>query len=164
MATNDNYRIQAMNRKQAEREARRETMGNDYKFDNLNGGRIRPEYLDELEKAQKDSYNHTVELSDGFKDWLDNAYKNQREERQEVARRVWESMQPSRKQLSDLDQDMHEQGNQRNINLRKNEMRERYRQSLFPDAEIERRRDENESKRHPMDVAMREKLREKNAH
>ena len=141
--------------------AQYERFGNAHKFDSLNGGRMRPEYLEEIEKAQHDSYNHTVELSDGFKDWLNNAYDNQRAERQEVARRVWESMQPPKRELSDLDQDFHAQGNQRNINLKKNELRERVRQSLFPDAEIERRREKNEDERHPMDIAMRKQLEER---
>lgn len=136
-------------------------MGNDYKFDRLNGGRIRPEYLEELEKAQRDSYNHTVELSDGFKDWLDNAYKNQREERQEVVRRVWESMQPPKKELSDLDQDMHEYGEMRNYHIRKNKGKTHAETLLFPEEEIERRREKKNAERHPMDVLMRKQLEER---
>ncbi len=137
------------------------SIGYGAKFDNLNGGRISPEYLDELEKAQKDSYNHTVELSDGFKDWLDNAYKNQREERQEVARRVWESMQPKKKELDPLDQAMHEYGEMRNYHIRENKGKAHAETLLFPEEEIERRREKKNADRHPMDVLMRRQLEER---
>lgn len=145
-------------------QAKRETLGNGYKFDNLNGGRMRNEYVNEIHEAQQDSQNHSVQMSDGFKDWLSERYRNQAKERQEQIQDVKAQMFPRRGEMCELDLAMKERGNQRNINLRKNEMRERFRQSLFSDAEIERRRSENESKRHPMDIAMREKLRERKAH
>ena len=156
---NDNeYRLQAMNRKQAEREAKRETFGNGHKFDNLNGGRMRQEYVNEVYKAQQDSQNHTVQMSDGFKNWLSECYRNQAKERQDQVQNIKEQMFPVRRELSEFDMLLKENGNQRNINLQKNEMRERFRQSLFPDAEIDRRREKNEAERHPMDIAMREQL------
>ena len=70
------------------------------KYDNLNGGHLRQEYLEELEKAQRDSYNHN---SDGLKSWRNDTRQNQRAERQEVARRVWENMQQKKKDPDPLD-------------------------------------------------------------
>lgn len=131
------------------------------KHDNLNCGHLRPEYLEELEKAQKDSYNHTVEISDGFKDWLNNAYDNQRAERKEVARRVWESMQPPKRELSDLDKAIHEAGEMRNYHMRKNEGKAHAESLLFTDSETDRRRSEIDNNRHPMDIAMRKQLEER---
>ena len=134
------------------------------KFDNLNGGRIRPEYLDELEKARKDSYNHDVEISDGFQEWLSNAYDNQREERQKVAQRIWEGMQPPKKELSELDKAIHEAGEMRNYHVRKNESKAHAETLLFSEEEISSRREKNVSDRHPMDIAMRKRLEERKQH
>lgn len=161
MTTNDEYRIQAMNRKQAEREAKRETFGNGHKFDNLNGGRMRQEYVDEIHEAQQDSQNHSVQMSDGFKNWLSDRYHNQAKERQDQIQAVKEQMFPRRTELNEFEQSLHEYGDQRNQNLRKNDMREQYRRSLFSDSEIERRRESIENNRHPMDIAMRERLQER---
>lgn len=129
--------------------------------DNLNGGRLRPEYLNELEKAQHDSYNHSTPISEGFKNWLDDARENQHAERQEVARRIWEGMQPPKRELSDFDKAIHEAGNMRNYHLRKNEGKAHAEGLLFSDSETDRRRAEIDNNRHPMDIAIRKQLQER---
>ena len=43
------------------------------------------------------------------------------------------------------------------------QLRQRMRGSIFPDAEIKRRREENEEKRHPMDELMRKQIKERHS-
>ena len=155
MDTNDDYRILAMNRKQA----KREMFGNGHKFDNLNGGRMKEEYVKEIHEAQQDSRNHTVQMSDGFKNWLSDRFHNQERERQEDIQNVKERMFPKHGELSEIDKAMHEYGEKRNYHVRKYEQKERFSNSLFSD--IDRRREDIENSRHPMDIAMRNRLDER---
>ena len=161
MSTNDDYRIQAMNRKQAEREAKRETFGNDYKFDRLNGGRMKPEYIEENQQAERDAYNHTVRLSEGFQNWLNESIGYQEKARQEQAQRMREQMFPP-KEIDPLSREINAVMRGEGVET-DYQFRCRMRDRLFPDAEIERRRTENETNRHPMDIAMRERLQEREA-
>lgn len=159
MNTNDEYRIQAMNRKQAEREAKRELLGNDYKFDKLNGGRMRQEYVNEIHEAQQDLRNHTVRLSEGFQNWLNESIGYQEKARQEQAQRMREQMFPP-KEIDPLSKEINAVMRGEGVET-DYQFRCRMRDKLFPDTEIDRRRDENESKRHPMDIEMRERLQER---
>lgn len=102
-----------------------------------------------------------TEMSEGFKNWLDNAQDNQRRERQEVARRIWENMQPPKRELSDLDKAIHERGEMRNYHLHKEAGKAHAEGLLFSESEINRRRSENENNRHPMDEAMKKRLQER---
>ena len=130
------------------------SIGYDPKFDMLNGGALRQEHIDEVKQAQEDSYNHTVKLSEGFTNWLNDAYNNQHRERQEQAQRMRENMFPE-PEKDPMDQAIRDRLHGKETQF---QLRQRMRGSFFPDAEIKRRQEENESKRHPMDQAMRKQL------
>ena len=125
------------------------------KHDNLNGGQFRQEYINELEQTRKDIQDHNFKLSEGFSEWLTDAYRNQPKERQEERERIKERMFPELKK-DPFDEQIREHFKETQVQLRN-----RIRGSLFPDEETERRRTENESNRHPMDVWMRAQLAEK---
>lgn len=132
------------------------------KFDNLNGGQFRPEYIREVEQTRKDIQNHNFQLSDGLSGWLDDAYRNQHRERQEQSRRIGEQMfPPKRKELSELNQDLHDQGEMRNYYLRDRSGKAHARDLMFPEDETEKRRSQIESNRHPMDELMRKQLKDR---
>ena len=103
-----------------------------------------------------------TEMSDGFINWLDNARENQRRERRETARRIWENMQPPKRELSELDQAIHERGEMRNYHLQKEAGKVHAEGLLFSENEISRRRAEIENTRHPMDEAIKKRLQERN--
>ena len=166
--SNDNgneneYRIQAMNRKQAQRERRRlDTFGDGYKRDNLNGGRMRQEYLDEIEEAREAAYNHTLRASEGFTDWMTEAYKNQRRERQERRAELMRDAFPERESLlTPMDEAIHEQGAGANYYNELRAWKKKAAEKLFPESETERRRDEHENNRHPMDDFIRKQLEDR---
>ena len=131
------------------------------KFDHLNGGQFRSEYVREVEQTRKDIQDHNFQLSDGFTNWLNDAYHNQRRERQDNARQIREQMFPPKRELSELDQDLHDRGELRNYNLRKNAGKEHARDLLFPVDETEKRRSQIENNRHPMDELIRKQLKER---
>ncbi len=105
--------------------------------------------------------NHETEMSKGFENWLNNAFENQRAERQESARRAWAVNQLPARELSDLDKAIHERGEMRNYHLQKNAGKAHAEELLFSEAEIDRRHSEIISNRHPMDEAMRKRLQER---
>ena len=100
-------------------------------------------------------------MSDGFINWLENARENQRRERRETARRIWESMQPPERELSDFDKAIHERGEMRNYHVQKEAGKAHAEGLLFSESEINRRRAENKNNRHPMDEAMKKRLQER---
>ena len=161
---NDNeYRIQAMNRKQAERERRRSgTFGDGYKYDNLNGGRMRPEYLDEIAELREQAENHTLRASDGFLEWQADRFANQGRERKEHVQQLRERLFPERKSImTPIDEEIHAQGEQENYYRELREWKKAAAEKLFPERETERRQDERANNRHPMDVKMRQILAER---
>ena len=138
------------------------SIGYDPKFDMLNGGALRQEYLDELEQAKKDSYNHTVQLSEGFQKWLNGAKDRQEQARQEQAQRMREQMFPP-KEIDPLSKEINAVMRGEGVET-DYQFRCRMRDKLFPDAETKRRREVNEEKRHPMDVMMRKQLEAQRDH
>ena len=128
------------------------------KFDNLRGGVFRQEYIDELEQTRKDHYNHTVKLSDGLQNWLDGAKDRQEQARQEQAQRMREQMFPP-KEIDPLSKEINAVMRGEGVET-DYQFRCRMRDALFPDAETKRRREENDEKRHPMDVLMRQQYAE----
>ena len=128
------------------------------KFDNLRGGAFRQEYIDELEQTRKDHYNHTVKLSDGLQSWLNNSIGEQERARQEQVQRMREQMFPP-KEVDPLSKEINE--TMCGIGVETDyQYRCRMRDRLFPDAETKRRQEENDEKRHPMDVLMRQQYAE----
>ena len=140
----------------------KERFGNSYKFDNLNGGRMRPEYVEENMTASQDAYDHTLKPSEGFSEWLRDRHENQPQERREMIEDAKRRMFPDKgTEMSAMDQAIHETGYGPNYYRKLREDKQKAADMLFPDAEIERRREENENKRHPMDVMMRQQLAER---
>ena len=133
------------------------SIGYDPKFDMLNGGALRQEYIDELKQAQEDHYNHNVKLSEGFQNWLNNSIGEQERARQEQAQRMREQMFPPKHEVDPLSREIN--ATMCGIGVETDyQYQRRMRDRLFPDAETKRRREENEEKRHPMDVMMRQQL------
>ena len=157
------YRLQAMNRKQAKRERRQaETFGDGYKRDNLNGGIMKQEYLDEIAEAREQAENHTLKMSDGFLEWQADRFANQPRERKEQAQRIRERLFPERESIkTPMDEVIHEQGESANYYRDLREWKKAAAEKLFPEKETERRQDEHENQRHPMDVMMRQQLAER---
>lgn len=161
---NDNeYRLQAMNRKQAKRERRQaETFGDGYKRDNLNGGIMKQEYLDEIAEAREQAENHTLKMSDGFLEWQADRFANQGRERKEHVQQLRERLFPEREsKLTPMDEAIHEQGEQENYYRELREWKKAAAEKLFPETETNRRQDERANNRHPMDVLMRQQLAER---
>lgn len=163
MTNDDEFRKQAMNRKQAQGENRRsETFGDSFKRDNLNGGRMRQEYIDEITELREQAENHTLKMSDDFLEWQADRFANQGRERKEQVQRIRERLFPEREsKLTPMDEAIHEQGESANYYRDLREWKKAASEKLFPEKETERRRDERENKRHPMDVMMREQLAER---
>lgn len=161
---NENKKLPDFYQQMAERRDRKnELLGQGWndknKTDNLNAGHFRQEYLDELEQTRKDHYNHTVNLSEGFQTWLNESIDYQEKARQEQAQRMREQMFPP-KEIDPLSKEINAVMRGEGVET-DYQFRCRMRDRLFPDAETKRRQDENESKRHPMDIAMREHLRDR---
>lgn len=161
-----NYLVQQM----AERRDRKNKLlsqgWNDHnKADNLNGGLPRQEYLDELEKARQDSYNHSATLSKGFCNWMTEQFNNQPEERQARVNEIRESFD---QQLEEGRQ-VHPMDKMINEALRGERSGNYYRQrrnaerNLFPADEVEKRRSQIENNHHPMDAEMRQRLADREA-
>ena len=132
------------------------------KYDNLNGGRIRQEFLDEVEQTRQDIDNHTYQMSEGFSDWLRDRWNNQPEERRQAVQNAKQNLFPEKNNgLSELDQQIHEIGEISNYNRARNEFKARAHDKLFPEKEIKRRQDEQAETRHPMDVWMRQQLEDR---
>lgn len=128
------------------------------KADNLNGGRPRQEYLDELEKARQDAYNHTTTLSDGFVAWMDDRAKNQHRERMEEVRAL-ENHMFVKKEPHPMDIAIRERlaGSEKQVQLRN-----RMKPSLFPDDVTDQLRKDQQTT-DPMDLAMRQRLADREA-
>ena len=128
------------------------------KYDNLNGGRPRQEYLEELDKARQDAYNHTVTFSDGFNEWMADRYQNQHRERMEDVRQIEDHM-FVKKEPHPMDIAIREQmaGKEKLVQARR-----RIAEHLFPDDLTERLHD-NVQSRDPMDIAMRKRLADQQA-
>lgn len=132
------------------------SMGDRDKFDELNGGRINDQYVEEIRKTQQDIHDHNFQLSEGFTQWLNEAYRRQPTERKEEIQQMKQHMFPE-KDPDPMDQEI------RNRLFGKEtqpQLRARFRSSFFPDDRTDQLHDEQKSA-HPMDEMMRKQLRDR---
>lgn len=129
------------------------------KNDNLNCGLPRQEYLEELEQAKRDAYNHDVKLSKGFCNWMNERFMNQSNERKEERKQLKNQMFPEERDVHPMDRAINEALRGERSSYYK--QRQRAEENLFSDKEIKKRRSEIENNRHPMDELMRKQLKER---